>query len=196
MCYSYAPVCPCEDEGVVRGESGRPPCVECGEGLDSAPRGAIHRSAWMSRTKSELLWKNAVGGGVAGAVEVCLMYPTELVKTRMQLDPKAYRGPLHCAASVVRERGVRGLYRGLTTLVAGSIPKAAIRFAAFQQMAKGLKDKQGKLSAGNTVICGLAAGAAEALFAVTPAETIKTKMIHDQNQVTPKYRGLVHGLID
>jgi solute carrier family 25 citrate transporter 1 len=33
----------------------------------------------------------------------------------------------------------------------------------------------------------------EALIAVTPTETIKTKLIHDQTSRNPKYRGLVHG---
>lgn len=36
----------------------------------------------------------------------------------------------------------------------------------------------------------------EAVIAVTPTETVKTKMIHDRNLPKPQYRGLVHGKID
>jgi solute carrier family 25 citrate transporter 1 len=131
----------------------------------------------MSKTKSELLWKNALAGGAAGAVEVCIMYPTEFVKTQLQLNNKLYSGPIQCARHIVRERGVLGLYKGLSTLIVGSIPKAAVRFATFQQLSKALKDDKGKLSTANTVLCGLAAGASEALIAVAPAETIKTKLV-------------------
>jgi len=33
----------------------------------------------------------------------------------------------------------------------------------------------------------------EAIFAVTPSETIKTKLIDDAKSPNPKYRGLIHG---
>ena len=33
----------------------------------------------------------------------------------------------------------------------------------------------------------------EAVFAVTPTETIKTKLIHDRNSPSPQYRGMIHG---
>src|SRR6185312_1690983 len=58
-----------------------------------------------------------------------------------------------------------------------------------------LKDKDGKLSPQNTMLSGLGAGFAEAIFAVTPMETVKTKMIHDQNRKEgPRYKGLIHGV--
>jgi len=36
-------------------------------------------------------------------------------------------------------------------------------------------------------------GVMESTFAVTPAETIKTKLIHDQTSPTPRYHGMLHG---
>jgi solute carrier family 25 citrate transporter 1 len=131
----------------------------------------------MSKTKSDSLSKNALAGGTAGAIEVCIMYPTEYVKTQLQLNPGKYNGPIKCATTIVQERGVFGLYRGLSTLIVGSIPKAAVRFSAFQEMSKRLKDDRGKLTTANTVLCGLVAGASEAIIAVAPAETLKTKMV-------------------
>ena len=38
------------------------------------------------------------------------------------------------------------------------------------------------------------AGAAESTFVVTPQETLKTKLVHDKLQETPKYRNLFHGI--
>lgn len=38
------------------------------------------------------------------------------------------------------------------------------------------------------------AGLSEAIFAVTPMETIKVKFIHDQQLAKPKFKGLFGGL--
>ena len=43
-------------------------------------------------------------------------------------------------------------------------------------------------------MAGLGAGCCEATLVVTPAETLKVKLIHDRFQAQPKYRGLFHGI--
>lgn len=50
------------------------------------------------------------------------------------------------------------------------------------------------MSGTSVLFAGLGAGVTEAIFAVTPTETIKTKLIHDRNTSSPKYNGLVHGV--
>ena len=70
-------------------------------------------------------------GGISGGLEIMMTFPTEYVKTQLQLDEKAavpkYKGPINCAVVTVREHGFFGLYRGLSSLLYGSIPKASIR---------------------------------------------------------------------
>ena len=70
-------------------------------------------------------------GGIAGGLEIMITFPTEYVKTQLQLDEKSakpkYTGPFNCAAVTVREHGFFGLYRGLSSLLYGSIPKASVR---------------------------------------------------------------------
>lgn len=44
------------------------------------------------------------------------------------------------------------------------------------------------------MLCGLGAGVAEAILAVTPMETVKVKFINDQQSKTPKYKGFFHGV--
>ena len=46
----------------------------------------------------------------------------------------------------------------------------------------------------NTFMAGLGAGVVEATLVVTPAETLKVKLIHDRFQPVPKYNGLFHGI--
>ncbi|KAJ8261462.1 hypothetical protein COCON_G00171850 [Conger conger] len=70
--------------------------------------------------------KAILAGGIAGGIEICITFPTEYVKTQLQLDEKAnpprYRGIGDCVKQTVEGHGVRGLYRGLSSLVYGSIP--------------------------------------------------------------------------
>lgn len=137
--------------------------------------------------------QSIITGGVVGGVEICITYPTEYVKTQLQLNNK-YSGIGDCVKQTVKGHGVLGLYKGIAPLLAGSIPKVACRFAAFEKMKSTLKDDNGKLSQGRLFTAGLFAGATEAIFAVTPMETIKVKFVNDQQLGNPKYRGFFHGV--
>lgn len=71
-------------------------------------------------------------GAITGGLEICITFPTEYVKTQLQLDEKLgvqkrYKGPIDCVRVTVRDYGIRGLYRGLSVLLYGSVPKSAVR---------------------------------------------------------------------
>lgn len=59
------------------------------------------------------------------------------MKTQLQLDEKAgtaakqYSGIFDCVKKTVQRHGVFGLYRGLSVLIYGSIPKSAVRYQLF-----------------------------------------------------------------
>lgn len=55
-------------------------------------------------------------------------------------------------------------------------------------------DSKGNLSPVQRLTCGLGAGVAEAIFAVTPMETVKVKFINDQRSANPKFKGFFHGV--
>ncbi|KAL8286618.1 hypothetical protein RQP46_004146 [Phenoliferia psychrophenolica] len=111
-------------------------------------------------------WQSLFAGVIAGAIEGTVTYPAEFLKTRAQF-----------------------------ALVAGNAIKAGVRFLSYDQIKAQLVDSEGKLSSGRSLLAGLGAGVTEAIFAVTPSETIKTKLIDDAKLAKPKYRGLVHGTI-
>ena len=74
-------------------------------------------------------------GGITGAIEICITFPTEFVKTQLQLDEgssrrgesRQYNGVIDCVKKTVQKRGFFGLYRGLSVLLYGSIPKSGVR---------------------------------------------------------------------
>merc|ERR1719215_2499169 len=51
------------------------------------------------------------------------------------------------------------------------------------------RDENGKLSPLMTTFCGLGAGICEAVCAVTPVETLKTRLTDDQRRGTGNYKG-------
>lgn len=143
--------------------------------------------------------KGIIAGGITGGIEICITYPTEYVKTQLQLDGKAgagkqYTGIWDCVTKTVKTRGIFGLYRGLSVLIYGSVPKSAVRFGSFETVKQMLVDSEGKLSKKMSFLAGLCAGASEAIFVVTPMETIKVKFINDQRSTNPKYKGFFHGV--
>jgi len=140
--------------------------------------------------------KGIIAGGITGGIEICITYPTEYVKTQLQLDDKVkkYNGILDCGKKTVQEHGVRGLYRGLSVLLYGSIPKSAVRFGSFEQFKKNAVDEKGNLSPLSRLLCGLGAGVSEAILAVTPMETVKVKFIADQRSANPQFKGFFHGV--
>ncbi|XP_062887560.1 tricarboxylate transport protein, mitochondrial-like isoform X1 [Mobula hypostoma] len=148
--------------------------------------------------KQTHLGKAILAGGLAGGIEICITFPTEYVKTQLQLDERAnpprYKGIGDCVRVTVQDHGFRGLYRGLSSLLYGSIPKSAVRFGVFESLKNHLVNENGVLSNQRSLLCGLGAGVAEAVLVVCPMETVKVKFIHDQNSANPKYRGFYHGV--
>lgn len=77
-------------------------------------------------------------GGITGGIEICITFPTEYVKTQLQLDERSskprYTGILDVVKQTVKHHGVKGLYRGLSVLIYGSVPKSAVRFVVLCRM--------------------------------------------------------------
>ncbi|KAI0299030.1 mitochondrial tricarboxylate transporter [Multifurca ochricompacta] len=143
-------------------------------------------------SKKEKPFHSLFAGATAGAVEAFVTYPTEYVKTRSQFGGKR-EPPLTIIRETLHSQGVRGLYAGCTALVVGNSAKAGVRFLSYDKFKQVLADKDGKVSAPRSLLAGLGAGVMEAIFAVTPSETIKTKLIDDAKRPQPRFRGLLHG---
>lgn len=75
-----------------------------------------------------------VAGGVAGVVESSCCHPLDTVKTRMQLRIKggSTKGPLRTASSIITKEGFLALYKGLSAVMMGIVPKMAVRFTSFE----------------------------------------------------------------
>lgn len=122
---------------------------------------------------------SALIGGVTGAIEISCTYPTEYIKTVMQLHKGEGKPPkaMELVRETVGKHGPLGLYRGYSALLMFSVPKNYVRFGTYTFMQNSVLTDKTRM---NNFLCGLSAGAAEALLVVTPQETLKTKLIHDK----------------
>lgn len=72
-------------------------------------------------------------GSVAGAFGAFMVYPIDLVKTRMQnqrkqrVGERLYNNSLDCARKVIKNEGFRGLYSGVIPQLIGVAPEKAIK---------------------------------------------------------------------
>lgn len=143
--------------------------------------------------------KTVVKGFLTGGTQASLTYPTEYIKTQLQLQSKVnpeYNGIMDCAKKTVQEHGVKGLYRGAGVRIIGAGFQQMFRWGAYTNLVNVARDeKTGKVSPMMNVFCGLGAGICEAVCAVTPVETIKTRVTDDQRRGTGKYSGSADAIV-
>uniref|UniRef100_A0A3B3E133 Mitochondrial 2-oxodicarboxylate carrier n=1 Tax=Oryzias melastigma TaxID=30732 RepID=A0A3B3E133_ORYME len=78
---------------------------------------------------------------MTGLVEICLMHPLDVVKTRFQIqrgagDPGSYRSLSDCFRTVLRTEGLFGFYKGILPPILAETPKRAVKFFTFEQYKK------------------------------------------------------------
>eukprot|EP00754_Rhynchopus_humris_P041955 Rhum_TRINITY_DN25502_c0_g1::Rhum_TRINITY_DN25502_c0_g1_i1::g.182278::m.182278/K15100/SLC25A1, CTP; solute carrier family 25 (mitochondrial citrate transporter), member 1 len=147
----------------------------------------------VKKTPMNPVLLSVVAGASTGAIECFITYPTEYVKTQLQLSSGQYKGMMDCTKQTVRKHGFLGLYKGMSVLLAGSIPKQATRWGAFESAAMNLRESDGSMSTARRIACGIVAGVVEGAVAVTPAESVKTAFIMDQRG-KQEFKSLPHGL--
>ncbi|KAG7558194.1 hypothetical protein FFLO_02847 [Filobasidium floriforme] len=131
-----------------------------------------------------------LAGLLAGATEaVMVVSPMEVVKIRLQAqhhslaDPEdipKYRNAAHCAYTIVKEEGIRALYRGVSLTALRQATNQGVNFTAYQEFKRlAIKYqpeyKDVELPSWQTMILGLVSGAMGP-FSNAPIDTIKTRI--------------------
>mmetsp|Transcript_99610 Transcript_99610/g.253192 ORF Transcript_99610/g.253192 Transcript_99610/m.253192 type:complete len:295 (-) Transcript_99610:183-1067(-) len=150
-------------------------------------------------TKQDTGAKTVIKGFLTGGTQAALTYPTEYVKTQLQLQSKAnpeYKGIMDCASKTIQQHGIKGLYRGAGVRIVGAGFQQMFRWGAYTNLVNFARDeKTGKLAPSMNVLCGLGAGICEAVCAVTPVETVKTRVTDDQRRGTGNYKGSADAIV-
>jgi len=116
-------------------------------------------------------------GAFAGVTEICVFYPLDVVKTRMQLDTGKSQGLFRTFGDIVKQEGFSRLYKGLVPPLLLEAPKRAVKFAANDFWGKtylSMSDSK-SMTQSLSILTGCSAGASES-FVVVPFELVKIKL--------------------
>ncbi|XP_011059760.1 PREDICTED: mitochondrial 2-oxodicarboxylate carrier isoform X2 [Acromyrmex echinatior] len=146
----------------------------------------------MSNTTDNLL-KEAViqigAGGSAGFIEVCIMHPMDLVKTRFQLqvkttksDPLYYTGIRDCMTKMYKTEGLPAFWKGILPPILVETPKRAVKFFTFEQYKQFFLFGASAPTPLTFSCAGFFAGVTEAIL-VNPFEMVKVKLQSNRKHI-------------
>lgn len=148
--------------------------VEAAKNAHKNPSGFLHQvfeSAY-----------NFTLGSLAGAFGATMVYPIDLVKTRMQNQRRAlpgqqllYKNSWDCFTKVIANEGFRGLYSGLGPQLVGVAPEKAIKLTVNDLMRGKLTRNDGTLPVWAEIVAGGSAGACQVVF-TNPLEIVKIRL--------------------
>ena len=142
-------------------------------GLETAGGGSEAAGKAVSRSKRYL--RNALEsvhhfalGSIAGAFGAFMVYPIDLVKTRMQnqrsqrVGEMLYKNSIDCAKKVVKNEGFKGLYSGVLPQLIGVAPEKAIKLTVNDLVRSHFSNKEsGAIKLPHEILAGASAGACQ-----------------------------------
>lgn len=147
-----------------------------------------------SNNATPLAVKGILAGGITSILECFISYPLEYTKTQIQLQKHGLSRQKEIFKTMkhtIETRGITGLYRGFFIVALFTIPRESMRFGVYEHFKDQITDKyNGHFPISYSFLCGMIAGATEAIFASTPSETIKIKFIRDNLSKHPKYQDM------
>ncbi|CBX94560.1 hypothetical protein IAQ61_009603 [Plenodomus lingam] len=121
-------------------------------------------------------------GSLAGAFGAFMVYPIDLVKTRMQNQRASgvghvlYKNSLDCAKKVIKNEGFKGLYSGVLPQLVGVAPEKAIKLTVNDLVRGKLTEKSsGHIKFWHEMLAGGSAGACQVVF-TNPLEIVKIRL--------------------
>ncbi|KAH6917029.1 mitochondrial inner membrane protein [Coprinopsis sp. MPI-PUGE-AT-0042] len=121
-------------------------------------------------------------GGIAGAFGATIVYPIDMVKTRMQnqrstvVGQMLYKNSIDCAKKILRNEGFLGFYRGLGPQLVGVAPEKAIKLTVNELIrGKATDPDTGRITLPWELFAGGAAGGCQVVF-TNPLEIVKIRL--------------------
>ncbi|KAK4256633.1 hypothetical protein QN277_006334 [Acacia crassicarpa] len=158
-------------------------------------------AAGSSKTESHINlspYLSYVSGALAGCAATVGSYPFDLLRTILasQGEPKVYPNMRSAFVDILRTRGFRGLYAGLSPTLIEIIPYAGLQFGtydtfkrwamAWNHLRYSKTDSEEGLSSFQLFLCGLAAGTCAKLVC-HPLDVVKKRFQIEGLQRHPRY---------
>ncbi|KAM9337875.1 calcium-binding mitochondrial carrier protein SCaMC-2-B isoform 2-T2 [Symphorus nematophorus] len=131
----------------------------------------------LEEKKTGMWWRHLVAGGGAGAVSRTCTAPLDRLKVLMQVHASKSNSMRIAGGFVqmIREGGMRSLWRGNGINVIKIAPESAIKFMAYEQIKRIIGSNQETLGISERLVAGSLAGAI-AQSSIYPMEVLKTRL--------------------
>lgn len=121
-------------------------------------------------------------GSIAGAFGAFMVYPIDMVKTRMQNQRSSavgqllYKNSIDCFSKIVKQEGFMGLYAGVGPQLIGVAPEKAIKLTVNDIVrGKFMNAKTGEIPLWAEILAGGSAGGCQVVF-TNPLEIVKIRL--------------------
>ncbi|KAE8583180.1 hypothetical protein XENTR_v10020453 [Xenopus tropicalis] len=143
----------------------------------------------VEEKQTGMWWRHLVAGGGAGAVSRTCTAPLDRLKVLMQVHASRSNNMsmLGGFTQMIREGGIRSLWRGNGINVIKIAPESAIKFMAYEQMKRIIGSDQETLGIHERLVAGSLAGVI-AQSSIYPMEVLKTRMALRK---TGQYQGML-----
>lgn len=129
----------------------------------------------QNEMQTGMWWRHLAAGGIAGAVSRTCTAPLDRLKVFLQVQPTKQK-IMDCLKCMLKEGGVKGLWRGNGINVLKIAPETAIKFASYEQVKRFIKgDSKENLSIYERFIAGALAGGISQTT-IYPMEVLKTRL--------------------
>lgn len=120
-----------------------------------------------------------LAGSIAGVSETTIMYPLDVMKTRLQLQSSSVKKLTFVKGfiNLLKGNNFSTIYKGITSPLLMEVPKRATKFACnskYQSLLQNVFHKP-DINQSITIIAGAMAGATEAII-IVPFELVKIKL--------------------
>ncbi|XP_046852752.1 mitochondrial carnitine/acylcarnitine carrier protein-like [Xenia sp. Carnegie-2017] len=128
-------------------------------------------------------FQNFNAGMVAGVFTTGIMTPGERIKCLLQIQQAStgeakYNGPLDCAKKIIKESGIRGLYKGTCATLLRDLPGTGMYFMTYELLLKSMTPEgktRSEISPLMILTAGGFAGMANWSISIAP-DTMKSRL--------------------
>ena len=125
-------------------------------------------------------------GGIAGVISQTIVFPIDLVHTRMALNPNRYSGLFNAFATIAREEGILSLWSGVTPTILGAIPYESCQYFGYDGLCDLYRNKISKDGSLSPSVCSVLAGIS-GIFSqavVYPFDIVRRRMMASKGELT------------
>lgn len=144
-------------------------------------------------------WITAIAGATSGALGAVFVAPLDVVKARLQVQRQVpgvkprYRGTFSSLATIAKEEGLHGMFRGLPPTMLGYVPSWSIYFTCYGWFKDLFLEAFGSENYMKSTVMAAVSGGAVSNLATNPFWVVRTRLqVQEHVLREPEYKSTRH----